>query len=510
MSAARHVRRAGTWLALLLVAALVVAVTTAGAANKPYSLNVSTNAPTYNSQTGVTGAGQTVSITAAIKNENTTQQLGSVDLFPPSSAFDSNFQHAPDAFLIESVASAMIVSGPALVPCSHNSSGPCFVPAPASCSSGTFTAPCVELRNLALSPGGEVDVTMGVQTPACEGSSAGTGFAWAAEVKQANNFSGTPGNDLTLDGSHSQINTSLDGACSLAFVSQPHDALINSTITDTDWSTSGGPVTVEVLGQDGNQLTSSTAAVAMGFASNLGGATLTGGGAQSVGANGLATFSGLSINQAGVYALLASSGTLNTATSQDFTIAHVISDCQAGASCQTSDGNPDGNSTVTANEPSGGSAYFLLESTNVNGKQISCAAAKYGGYTSADPNTYDSFTTTAALQVAAASKVITTTILNPAVALKGNFNQVLRAQQICFGATTDFPTASGQMAAAGTLPDGTAGFIGLLPDCSSTSTGPCHNRKQDTTIPDPKRHLGYDIVLVLDIPASFAGDPFHC
>ena len=494
-SAARHLRRAGAWLALLLVAALVVAVTTAGAANKPYSLNVTTNAPTYNSQQGVTGAGQTVSITAAIKDDTTTQHLGSANLFPPSSAFD----HMTGAFLIQGVTAS--IGGTQLAACRGGSSAPCFLPAPGqaapNCTNGTFTAPCVELRNLSLSPGGEVDATVSVKTPACDVGP----LAWQAQVKQANNFSGTPGNDLTLD-SPGGVNTTLDGACSLAFVAQPHDALTNTTITDTDWSTSGGPVTVQVMGQDGSALTTSTDPVALDFASNLGGATLTGGGAQPA-VSGLATFAGLSIDQAGVYSLAASSGTL-TGTSQSFTISDTKTACQGGVACTGSQSDTNGNgTTVTSNDGTGGASYFLLISTNVNDTQLSCAGAQYGGYKTADPNTYDTFTTVGA------SKVVSIRINTP-IGVSGNANKVLRAQQICFGATTDFPTASGAMAAAGTLPDGTAGFIGLLPDCSSSSTGPCHNRQQDKTIPDPKRHIGYDIVLVFDIPANFAGDPFHC
>jgi hypothetical protein len=65
----------------------------------------------------------------------------------------------------------------------------------------------------------------------------------------------------------------------------------------------------------------------------------------------------------------------------------------------------------------------------------------------------------------------------------------------------------GQNAPAATLPNGEAGFVGLLPDCTETSTGPCHDRAADTTVADSKSPTNYDIVLVADVPASFAEDP---
>lgn len=490
------------WCFVLLTGLIVLPAGTASASTKLYSLNLATAVPTYDAQPGVTASGQTVTITGELANESSTQQLGSANLFPPSSAFDSNFA-AGDAFQLQSVVSATVVGGPALVACTPGSTVPCFLPGPGqaaqTCAYGSFSAPCVQLRNLSLPPGGKVDVTMSVTTPRCEGAPGGSGFAWTAEVKQANDFSGLPGNDIPLDAANSSINTNLDGACSLAFVAQPHDALTATTITDTDWTTSGGPVTVQALSQSGTRLTTFIGSVTMGFASNLGGAALKGDTTEAVSTtNSLASFTQLSITAAGLYQLKATSGTLTSGASASFTISDTLAPCQPGVSCQTTTGTSDGNqSTVQATSTS--SNGFLLESVNVNNVQLSCP-----GYTSADPNTYQSFTTVGA------SKVIKITIKNPAIPLPSNPSQALKLQQICFGATAEFATASGQQAAPGTLPDGTGGYIGLLPTCSSKTTGPCHNRQQDTWVPDPTRKLGYDLVLILDIPATFIGDPYHC
>lgn len=500
------------WLGVFLaVGLLIVPVGAASAATKGYSLNVALTpgTQTYDSQPGVAGSGQSVSVTAAIANESGTQQLGSVNLFPPASAFDANFQSPTDGFGMQSVVSAAVVGGPSLVSCTSGGGVPCYQPA-SSCSYGTFSAPCLQLRNLALPPAGEVDVTMAVQTPKCEGSPTGTGFAWTAEVKQANNFSGTPGNDVPLDTSTSSVNTALDGACSLAFVSQPADALTGGTITDTAWTSplqGGGPVTVQVLDQNGAPLTTFNGPVTMSLASNLAGATLSGDTSETPDGSGTASFSDLQIDQSGLYELGAASGTL-TGTSEGFTIADKVASCTPGVTCQTTAGSADGNqSTISAT--STGASGFLAESVNANGSQaqLSCA-----GYTTADPNTYQSLTTMPA------DEAITITITNPppGSSLSSNPSKALKQQQICFGATQDFVTASGQYAGGvghqpnGTLPDGAPGYIGLLPACSKKTTGPCQNVQQQSWVPDPKRKLGYDLILVLDVPAAYSEDPFHC
>jgi hypothetical protein len=213
--------------------------------------------------------------------------------------------------------------------------------------------------------------------------------------------------------------------------------------------------------------------------------------------SGVASFGDLTVNRpAGGYTIVASSGTLTPTTSNPSFAAQTVKEiCFAGQPCPTADvRTADGDGQVVAGP--GATDALLLESANVNaGSQLNCA-----GYTSSDPNTYDFLTTTTDR-----SKVVTITINQPSTPLHGSAKQILNAQQLCLGAPYQFTTLSGAPASAGTLPDGSTGFIGLLPNCPAV--GPCHDRKSDTTILDPSRKLGFDIVLVADIPAGLPGDP---
>ncbi len=453
---------------LVAVAGLVVlsAAAPASAASRQFSLVISTLGPSYSSAAATTGSGQAVTITARVTNESTTQQLGSADLAWPR----------PVGVLSASV------------------------PAPATATkascTGAVTGPCLQLRNLSLTPGASRTVTMTVQTQACAAGPS----TWSVVAKQSNNFTGV-GNDIrTLDHAASNLITTLDGACRLAFVTQPHDAQVSQPITGTDWSTSGGPVTVQVTDAGGHAIASSAAAVTVGLGSNPGAGTLSGTTVQTAdGTDGTAAFAGLAIDKSATgYTLAVSSGTLNADTSSPFTIQDQVVSCAQGSSCQTSVGTPsNGNSATVAANP--GAPGLLIASANANnGAKLVCA-----GYTSADTNTYQTLST------ANRSKVITTTIRTPAIPLSGTPGQILERQQICFGAPYRFLTAAGAPASPGVLPDGSAGYIGLLPNCTASPAGPCHNRVQDTTVTDPSSPLGFDIVLVLDIPAGLPGDPFH-
>jgi hypothetical protein len=80
-------------------------------------------------------------------------------------------------------------------------------------------------------------------------------------------------------------------------------------------------MTVEVLDRYGNRVTSSTASIGLAFGNNAGSGALTGGTAVNASA-GLATFSGLSVDKAAAgYTLVATSGTLASATSIPFNVS---------------------------------------------------------------------------------------------------------------------------------------------------------------------------------------------
>jgi hypothetical protein len=454
----------GAWITSLSVVSVVAAALAvagpASASDKLFSLSIATTGNTFDSVAGEAGSGQAVTITAIIGNDSGTQQLGSANLGVPT---------------------GLVATAASVTPLGSAAIGTC---------TGAVTGPCVKLRNLALAPGRTAVVTIGVDTQAC---AEGLTPVWPAEVKQANNFSGSPGNNLQPD-SPPQY-TDLDGACVLAFQTQPHDAAINQPLTSLDWDTGGAPVTVQVLDGTGAVLSDSTAAVTVTLARNPGAAALSGGSARPAdGTDGTATFAGLTLDRpANGYELAAGSGTLTGATSNSFDVAGTSTSCSAGNSCKTNTGNAAGSGQVVANLLSG--TGTLLESANANSAaQLACS-----GYKSTDQNTYSYLTTAPATEVL--------TIMITSVHVSGSVNKFLNGQQICFGSTLQFTTSDGASAAGPQLlPDGlTSGYIGLLPNCTGSTTGPCHDRNSDKATPDASN---YDITLVADIPSAFSGDPW--
>ncbi len=492
----RSVNRTCWFVVLSVLASLAIAApASAATTSKPYSLTITAGTPagtptipTYDSAAGEVASGQTVGITATFKNETSTQQMGSVNLFWPS---------------VFNVVSAQSTVGTATIDRATSGKQTCSY-------LGSSRGPCVQLRGLSLAPGKSVAVAMAVTTPACQG---GNGFTWIAEAKQANDYSGSPGNDMTYDTANSQPDTMLDGACQLSWSTDPNNAQTNAVITSKSYDPSGAAPAVTVEDQSGNPVDTSTAPVTVALANNLF-ATLNPPGSLTQpadGATGTAAFAptgaDLSIGEAATgYELGATSGTLTGATSSSFNVTDQVLECTAGESssaCNVADGTTkqNGNSADVAATPN--ATGLLLESVNAsNGNQLKCT-----GYTSADPNTYQFESTDLnGNPISGWSKVVTLTI-RPLKKISGNANQILKNQQICFGAPEDFTTASGTLAPAGMLPDGTAGYIGLLPNCGGGVTGPCHNRKSDTTSTDTLSPNGFDLVLVADIPATFAGDP---
>jgi hypothetical protein len=167
--------------------------------------------------------------------------------------------------------------------------------------------------------------------------------------------------------------------------------------------------------------------------------------------------------------------------------------------CVTDVSNPDGGSKVDAtNFASGPNSGVLYESVNAqNHAQLNCGQ-DYTSYP--DPNTYELNVTTTNRE-----KIVTTTIVVPLAPPNITPTQLAMQQQICFGAPYEFKTADGSK---GILPDGTSGFIGLLPDCptSGTPSSPCiASRTQNL---DPAVPLGFDIVVMWEIPPGLPGDPW--
>jgi hypothetical protein len=138
---------------------LTVLVAPASAATKPFSMVVS--------PASVPAGQSTFSVT--LTNHTSPQQLGSADITVPS------------AFTAVSVADP---GGPA---------------------TATTDGNVVQLRDASLAPGASIVLSVSATVP----SACGATYTWSVVAKQANDFNGPPGNDLTLDPSKSSLTTTV-------------------------------------------------------------------------------------------------------------------------------------------------------------------------------------------------------------------------------------------------------------------------------------------------------------
>ncbi|MHB1584041.1 MAG: beta strand repeat-containing protein, partial [Acidimicrobiales bacterium] len=155
-----------------------------------------------------------------------------------------------------------------------------------------------------LTGGGAVTVVNGVATfSGLSIDKVGTGYTLVA--------SSTPSNTQATS---TTFAITVGVASKLGFIAQPSTTAAGSAVSPA--------VTVAVEDANGNvETTDNTTTIALAIGTNPGGGTLTGGAAVTV-VNGIATFSGLSIDKAGIgYTLAASSTpTYTAATSAAFTI----------------------------------------------------------------------------------------------------------------------------------------------------------------------------------------------
>ncbi len=147
----------------------------------------------------------------------------------------------------------------------------------------------------------------------------------------------TSGDALTA-GDSAPVTVNPGAAATLAFTTQPGNAAPGSPIP--------GPPTVTVRDSQGNTVTNSTASITVAIGTNPGGGTLSGIATRSA-ASGVASFSDLSINNAGNgYTLTASAQGLTGATSNAFSVAGA--GAITGTVSRGSDGRAVGGATVEA------------------------------------------------------------------------------------------------------------------------------------------------------------------
>jgi hypothetical protein len=150
---------------MLALAALALCADSASAATKDFSLKV---AP------GTVPAGRLVDMTATLTNLTSQQRLGSANITPAGGLTAEGFTPLPSPATVAIVANV------------------------------------VQVRNLSLAPGASVTVSLTVRTPCSTGQLVPD---WSVVAKQANDFSGLPGNDLALDLTASSLTTTTTGVC---------------------------------------------------------------------------------------------------------------------------------------------------------------------------------------------------------------------------------------------------------------------------------------------------------
>jgi hypothetical protein len=402
-----------------LLAMLCVTATAAAAPSKPYSIAFSANpVPDGASIPGGMPAGLTIDdFTVTLRNDTETHQLGSANLTVPA-GFTLASAPAPDR--------------------------------------GVLLAPLgdtLRLRELDVPPGGSVTLTVDLRLPCVSGP-----YAWGITAKQSNDYNGA-GNDLTPPPGAALQNV-VTGACALRFFAQPAGAVKTQPIRAAAFQPAS-PDLVRVEAVDGRspalaeRLTwfGGTVAMALGGIGSPGQLVQPGPVAASA---GVAAFSSLSITQAGVYTLRASTAAPGFAVgdprgqSAEFPIVDVASECAAVCSASL------GATTITG--AAGASTGFVLLSQNVGPDPI-CA-----GYTPPVATWYE---------FAVTAERAKTIVINYT---KQQMRAVKNAAslQVCFATPgpDPFPAKTGPVPFDYDGDGSHEGWVGLLADCP-VADGPC-------------------------------------
>jgi hypothetical protein len=402
------------------LAVTILQAAPAGAATKPFSMVVSPAS---------VAAGQSTTFSVTLTNRTSQQQLGSANITVPS------------AFTAVSVAD------------------------PPGAATATTNGNIVQLRNAGVAPGGSIVVSVTATVPTtCMAT-----YVWSVVAKQANDFNGPPGNNLTLDQAASSLTTTVEGGCALRFVAarQPAASHVNQTISALDYQPGGPSVQVEVIDGAGQRVTTSTASITMALGPSTGTGTLHGTPTVSASA-GVASFGNLSIDAPGTYTLRATSAGLSATTSSTFRVDQVAVACVEDVTCSASIANGSTTFDVTAPGNAGTDAGFLVLDNGV-GVAIDCS-----GYT-------ELTATPTAIEGPDRAKTVTSTIDKSVMNAQPNTGASFL--QMCFGAPYTFATRPGTTL-TGVDTDGNGindFFYGLLPDCGAP---PCVSSRNKTNAGD--------------------------
>jgi hypothetical protein len=428
------------------LAALVLAGSAAtGTTSKTYTANIcAVGVSECVASPPQLAGGSTASVDLTIVNKAGTQSIGSANLT------------APTGFNVSSV-SPPLPSGSAVA--------------------GNL----IKLRNLNISAGGFRTYTIGVSVP-CQPPASSD---WKIVTKQSNDFNGPPGNNFSLV-APSNLSTPVTGACKLVFVSQPHNAQVNKTITSVADDPSADPVQVEVEDGSGHVVTTATGTVTLTPSSNTSSFSGTSGGL----ANGVTTFPSLMSSATGTYTLTASgTGFASSDPSDEFVISDFGTVCPAGdTTCTGTAASDDKKTKASVTSTTGGTGFPTDTTLEINMLNTASEAPLCDSFEPApgsDGVSVDVQPLTELTQV--------TITLDKSIVNQFPDNGVAHFN-VCFGGFNTqnpgevLPTKAGTPAAQ--LIDGL--WWGILPDCSGTPTTPCVASRNKTG--------SGQAVIVFDVP----------
>lgn len=208
----------------------------------------------------------------------------------------------------------------------------------------TLVGNTVQLRNMSLGLNKKAILTLKATVPCGPAT-----YTWSAITKSSSSFGG--GADFSLT-SPSNLITTATGQCpptQLRFATQPTNAEPGASI---------GTIVVEAVDGQGVVVTSFAGVVTL--ASSGGPGSLPPGTDTATAVNGVATFSGLTIDMVGEYILTASSTGLESSQSEPFTVAEGDLGCSPGNDTATEGGAEVPDSSITRQDNQDGSPCVLV------------------------------------------------------------------------------------------------------------------------------------------------------
>lgn len=322
----------------------------------------------------------------------------------------------------------------------------------------TVNGNVLEIRDLSLPSNTTATVTFHATTPSAAGA-----YTWSIAGKQANDFSGSPGNDFLLDALNSDLVTFV--SCRLRVVSGrgPADAEKLANITSQRFNPSGLAIQIEVLQPrtDMNiRVTSSSDEITLRLNPNAlqPGADLSPTAPSLPAVAGVATFSSIAIGQdltideSGIYTLHGDNVKMIPTDTGPFAVYDDVSDCRRHQDCPT----------VSASNGTTGVSVRALAS-NTDGFAFAAMDAE----ATIDCAGYEEVSGTATFGASLDRDKIVVLTIDKSLAPSRGTGQY----QFCYSSEfLGFTDRSGN----GILPGG----AGLLADCAPSIPSPCLDGRQ--------------------------------